>query len=1182
MGKIQFTPDQQTAINSKGCDVLVSAAAGSGKTAVLTRRVLDRIIDTSSQKSITDFLVVTFTVSAASDLKRKLSDGIREEMKNEGANVSRLRHQLLELSYAKIATIDSFCRFIVKDCMRELGLPAQMNLADEEELNTLALEIMEECVENFYSKSEGHEGFLLLAEAFSNARGDAELIPALMKIYNRLINFPCPMQLLEENIATLEELLSSKGERSVFESNVFSSLLSDIRETIEQACELLTKAAELCGEDEDAETKYLPVIETELEFARVLSDAAKTSYESFKKTLPLIPSTRMPSIRGRSEDEILEKIKNLRKMAKDIISDLADEYKIDDENELYIQLDIHLKILRETDLIIKEFHYRFTDEKKKRKMMSFSDMSHYAFSALVKEGSYRRSTGEFQKTPYAEELTRSFSEILIDEYQDVNELQDLIFRAVSNSQNRFMVGDIKQSIYAFRGATPKIFEHYRDTFLPHPGADTVTSEPKTVFLQNNYRSDGCIIDFANRVFSRLMNWESEKYLEKDKLILSKSESKSFPVELAIFAKTASDEDDEESAECEYIAEKILELISTGAYRFEDIAILARATSTLDAVKLSLDKRGIPADSTGDKNFFESWEILTLISLLKAVANPTDDVHLVSALSSLPFSFTPDELYDIRSCRKKSSFYFALEKASERKDALGKRCIDFLGFLDSMREFASENSCDRVLWHIVERVSLFTRLEKLSDSASRRENVISLYEMARSFCKSEAKSLGALCEYFDALEKNPKGKTAKKQIPGAVKLMTFHASKGLQFPVCFAAGLGHGMNKRDSYEKVVFSDFGPTFDLPYSTPCTHLESYLKKGAAHSVRNALIDEELRTLYVTLTRPETRLFITAEASIQALRNTVFSSSLTDNSFSYTVKHAASHISLLAAALSDLPEFTKVLESDEDFFRTETPIFCTTLYNRYVPEENRIEKAVERVSERVEISREDIAFALKEIEYSKIGKVPYKISVSDVKAGLLDEGDEKKSVELYSAPQFTSTEKKISPAFAGTSMHTFMQFCSFDISSEDECKKEAQRLLRDGFILREHYEALDFKKLSAIFDSSLMKSIRCSPKIEREKRYTLITNASNLLAEPCKKEDEKVLLQGVIDCYFENDEGGITLIDFKTDRVRGENAEKILLERHREQLKLYAEALSEILPLKVNKIYIWSFELEREIEVK
>jgi len=1182
MAKIEFTPDQKTAIDSRGCDVLVSAAAGSGKTAVLTRRVLNRIIDTSSQNSITDFLVVTFTVSAAGDLRRKLSDGIREEMKNEGANVSRLRRQLLELSYAKIATIDSFCKFIVKDCTRELGLPTQMNLADEEELAALSLEIMEECIETFYSTSEESEDFLLLAEAFSNARGDAELIPSLIKIYNHLINFPRPMQILEENVSRLERILSSRGEESVFETEVFAPLLSDIKESVGQACELLAKSAEFCALDDEAEEKYLPLIEEELEFARSLAEAINTSYECFKKTLPLIPSKRLPSIKGRSEDEELIRIKAPRTTAREIIKGLAESYRITDEGELYIQLEIHIKILREIDLVLKAFHERFTEEKKKRRIMSFSDMSHYAFSALVKEGSYNRETGEFCKTPYAEELSRSFSEILIDEYQDVNELQDLIFRAVSNSKNRFMVGDIKQSIYAFRGATPKIFEHYRDTFLPHPGSDVVTPEPKTVFLQNNYRSDGCIIDFANTVFSRLMNWESEKYLEKDKLILSKSESCAFPVELVIFDKKATDDDDEIKAETDYIARKILELVNTDGYKFEDIAILSRATASLEAIKEALDKRGIPADSTGDKNFFESWEILTLTSLLKAVANPTDDVCLASAMSSLPFSFTPDELYEIRRNLKNSSFYFALEKASEKDDALAQRCRDFISFLDSTREYASENSCDRVLWRIIEDVKLFPRLEKLSDSSSRRENVIALYEMSRSFCKGESKSLGALCEYFEALAKSPVTKTAKKQIPGAVKLMTFHASKGLQFPVCFAAGLGRLMNKRDSYEKVVFSNNGPTFDLPYTSPCTHLESYLKKCAAQGVRSALMDEELRTLYVTLTRPETRLFITAEANVQSLRNTVFSASLTKKSFAYTVKHANSHITLLAASLADCPDFTKALESEDPVCRVESPTFCTTVYNLYSEDGESDVTVLSQDIGRIEFSSEDIAFALKEIEYSKTGDVPYKISVSDIKAGLLDEGREKDGVELYSSPQFTNPVKKVSPAFAGTSMHTFMQFCSFDVSGEEECRREARRLVDEGFILQEHFDCLDFKKLSRIFDSSLMRDIRQSPRVEREKRYTLIVDAARLVGITDTQNSEKVLVQGVVDCYFENSEGGITLIDFKTDRVKGEDAESILLERHREQLTLYAEALSEILPLKVNKIFIWSFELERAIEVK
>ena len=1173
MADIKFTPDQLLAINTEGSDILVSAAAGSGKTAVLTRRVLNKIIDTEKKCDITDFLVVTFTISAAADLKRKLSDGIREEMKREGADVSRLRRQLLSLSYAKIATIDSFCLFIVKDCLRELSLPVGMSIGDSNEMDALALEIMEETIEKFYSRSEDN-GFLSLAEAFSDARGDSELIPKLLEIYYHLINFPCPTELLGENISEICKVCELRGKASVFSSLLFAPIYTDITEKISQACEFWREGIKACELDEDAMTKYLPVLEDDLRFAEALSAAAKKSYSDFKRVLDTYAPAKMPAIRGRSEDKELVLVKKLRNSAKEIISSLKESYAVRNEDELFMQVELHVKILEAINLVITEFHTRFMEEKKRRRIMSFSDMSHYAFEALIEKGSYNRKTGEFRKTPYAESLSSRFSEILIDEYQDVNELQDLIFRAVSNSKNRFMVGDIKQSIYAFRGATPKIFELYRDTFTPLTAPDNVSDTPKTVFLQNNYRSDSKIIDFVNGIFSRVMNWESEKYLDKDKLIHKRDGDMAYPVELVLFDKDA-DYDEGISPEAEYIADEIIRLVKSGEYSFEDIAILGRANSVLETVKEALDRRRIPADSTGEGNYYESYEILTLISLLKAVANPTDDVYLASAMTTLPFTFTPDELYEIRQFSRKTDFYFALLKAAEIENALGEKCRSFLDFIDDMRDFSSENSCDRVLWRVIEKTGILSEIKKHSDPTTRRENIISLYDNARAFCSSERRSVGAFCDLLDSLAQSG-GKGAKKQTAGAVKLMTFHASKGLQFPVTFVTGLGRMMNKSDSTGKIVFSDLGPTFDLPYSESCTHLVSYLKKSAASEIKKALINEELRTLYVTLTRAEKRLYVTAEAKRSSIENVLFASSLTETSFSYTVKHASNHLSLIVSALASGDILSKALESG----KAECDELNVTFFEEYTPTgEALVSNAVQS---HAEFSAEDIAFAMKTVCASKVGDIPYKISVSDLKEGLLDEGTEEKNVEFISAPDFLSPEKSPSPAFIGTSMHTFMQFCSFDICGEDECRREAEKLLRDGFILPEHFDCLDFRSLSRIFDSPLMEKIRHSTRVEREKRYTLLVDASKLWKSPDMQSNDKVLIQGVIDCYFENERGNVTLVDFKTDRVKEPDGERILLERHSEQLKLYAEALSEILPQKVDEIYIYSFALEREIEVK
>ncbi len=1181
MAEINFTPEQRLAIDTEGCDVLVSAAAGSGKTAVLTRRVLNKIIDTSKKTDITDFLVVTFTVSAAGDLKRKLSEGIREEMRREGADAKRLRRQLLSLSYAKIATIDSFCLFIVRDCLDLLSLPVGMTLGDEKEMSALAAEIMEECVENAFCESEQNDGFALLVETFSNARGDAALVPSLLSIYSKIINYPEPLSLFNEYIEECDTALLNRADLSFFKTPFGKGLYEDISEKLSQAEEWLKSAEKLCELDEDAYAKYLPVIESDLEFLCALEDDFKTSYECFANKLTLFSPQNIPAIRGRAQDELLVKIKSLRAEAKDTVAGFKKTYLVKDERELFLQLELHSKILGAIYSILCAFHERFMKEKQRRKIMSFSDMSHYAFKALIKEGSYSRRTGEFEKTPYAEELTSRFREILIDEYQDVNALQDIIFRAVSNSKNRFMVGDIKQSIYGFRGAVPEIFSHLRDTFKPHGGIDDKGEEPKSVFLQNNYRSDSKILEFSNKLFSALMNWESEKYLKKDHLVFSKKEDKLYPVELFVFHKNFKSEDWEKEQEAVFVSNKIVELVTNGECDFSDIAVLARNTATLEKIKKALDRAQVPCEATGQANLFDSYEVLTAISFLKAVANPTDDVSLASAMTSLPFSFVPDELLKIRGFEKKRDFYFALVKAGEENSPLGEKCREFLTFLSSLSEFSEENTPDRVVWRILEDTGLLTNVEKLGEPKERRQNLITLYSLSRSLCSKEKGSLSALVDKLDTLARDGKIKTSKNAPSNAVKLMTFHGSKGLQYPVVFTAGLGSEINRQDTHEKIVFSPFGPTFNLPWSEANTKLVSYLRMSAARLVEKGLIDEELRCLYVALTRAETRLFVTAEADTKSLLKACELSSLSQKSFSYSVKHASTLMSFLAIALKDTPEFVKGLNSEEKTAHFSSDSLSVTFVRGDGPVSEEYYSEKEKEEKNLTLTPDTLAFALKDLEVSEIGSVPYKISVSRLKRGLLDEGEEEEALPIK-APRFISPDAHKTPALKGTSMHTFMQFCSFDLFSEKDVEAEADRLVREGFITEEHRENLDIKKLYSLISSSIFDEIRKSEEVAREKRYTVSVNIQTLAGGEKYPYDDKLLVQGVVDCYFKNESGTYTLIDFKTDRVSEENGEETLLSRHAAQLILYARALSEILPEKIEKILIYSFSLSRFIEVK
>ncbi len=1182
MSQITYTPDQQLAIDTEGCEILVSAAAGSGKTAVLTRRVLKKIIDTSQKNDITDFLVVTFTVSSANDLKRKLSEGIREEMKREGADVKRLRRQMLSLSYAKIATIDSFCRFIVKDCAQDLALPVGMSLADEKETDALALEVMEELIENAFGESSANDDFIYLVEAFSNSRSDTALIPALLTVYKNLLNYPEPISLLKENLEVCKEALLNRDKVSFFRTELGQALYEDIGQKLTQVCEWLFCAQKLCETDEDAYNKYLPVIESDAEFAAALKEAFDTSYSHFAQKVSLYSPEGIPAIRGRSQEEILVKIKDLRARAKETLVKLAGEYRVKDESEIFLQLELHIKALGAMCKILEKFHARFLEEKKRRRIMNFSDMSHYAFKALVVEGSFNRKTGEFKKTPYAEEMTARFREILIDEYQDVNALQDAIFRAISNSKNRFMVGDIKQSIYAFRGATPEIFAHLRDTFTLHNGSSLITDEPKSVFLQNNYRSDSKILDFSNRIFSRLMNWESEKYLEKDHLVFSKKNDLNHPVELTVFHKNAKGEDWEKEQEATFVADRIIKLVTEENIRFDDIAVLSRNNSTLDIVKNALDRAGIPSTKTGNKNLFDCYEVLTAISFLKAVKNPTDDVYLASAMTSLPFSFTPDELLKIRESEKNCDFYFALTKACEKDDPLGEKCRSFVDFLGSLCEFSKENSPDRVLWRIMEETGLLTSIKKFPDASDRRENLLTLYSLTRSVCQGEKGNLSGLCDRLDSMAKDGKFKTAKTSESNAVILTTFHLSKGLQFPVVFATGLGTAISTRHKREQVAFSAFGPTFDLPFSQTNTKLASYLRKSALKLIDKALIDEELRCLYVALTRPENRLFITAEADTKALQNVLLNASVSKKSFSYSVRHATSLISLIAMALHDNKTFLEAFSSDSEESSAQDEKMRVCVIRRTSPTQGNVLIKKDAQEEKYCATSEFIPFALQQVHSSRVGSVPYKISVSRLKEGLLDDAEKETDITLINSPRFISPASPASGAVKGTSMHTFMQFTSFDPETVEDIEKEADRLLRDGFISQEHRDNLDFEKLFSLFKSDIFAKIKKSPVVEREKRYTVSVPVKKLLPDEDYPYDDTILIQGVVDCYFEDEDGSYTLIDFKTDRVNEKNGEEVLLERHSKQLTLYAEALSEILPKKVKKILIYSFSLSKFIEVR
>ncbi len=1191
MGKYNWTDNQEKAIVTSGSDILVSAAAGSGKTAVLTERIIRKLIDPSGDFDVTDFLIVTFTVSATSELRAKLSSAINEAYL-QNKNLKKLKKQLLMLPHAKIMTIDAFCKYIVNECARDLGIPVDMALGDEGELQAIVAEttvaVTDELFEGMeypllydtsYLPDGVKRGFLSLVEAFGASKGYEPLYEVLKDTYAKLLNFPEPFlkakALLSEYDKILREHYLKRSGASFFESSVGRAVVRECREALETAISLLREAEGVTDRFPAMAEKYAPTVEEEL--------STLIKIQSLSEPLPFLvalsdykPSKLSAFSATTDEEEAAKgKFKAYRDTAKDIVEKEQKKFPSVDEEKLFFQTAGVFSIACELFAVVELIHERVWKEKLEKRILSFQDVSHLAFKALVKEGSYSHATRAFEKTDYALTLSEKFREVLVDEYQDVNELQDTIFRAVSNSQNRFMVGDIKQSIYKFRGATPEIFMDYRNTFLP-VDKEWDGKSPRLIALQNNFRSDTSVIRLVNSLFEVIMNYESEDvYRKDDHLVFSKESDLGLTAEVCLFGG---------EGEFDYVADRIIDFTEKG-FSLSDIALLARKHVSLVKLQEALQKKGIPSDYSPNKNFFESYEVATILSILRATDNPTDDISLLSALTSPVFSFLPSELLKIRNFSPDTDIYFSLSDYAQKgsEEELRKKCRLVIEKLGEWKELSRHLPTDSFIWQIYEETHFLSIVKALSDAKAREDNLIAFYGIAGSFEKRELRGLTKFLIFLESIigQKNRYGKGGGGE--SSVRLMTVHDSKGLEFPITFFVDAGAPISRQDERKKIIFSEvFGPAFPIPVGRLGGKVSTYAEKAALSETRRGNADEELRLLYVALTRAKNKLIITGTESLNTFSTFLECITVNKTAFSYLLKNAPTLMRMISAGLMSEEIFKKAIRT---LSSESTDGFEVKVFPEYEASERVYEPSVAVAPEGDALAEEEIDFALMEFDEKRLANAPFKLSVSAVREGLLDESDEKKTV-IKKYPDFMSLDGEKMAAFRGTAMHTFMQFCDFYECKNKSTLEEAKRLLKYGFINFEQFEVLNHTALQKFFQSKLFGEIYASSSVRREERYTLFFPSSEFFSDEKTKmlldaDGKETLVQGVIDCYFENPDKTLTIIDFKTDNVGKENGEEILKERHSKQLNLYRRAIEEIEKVKVKKVYIYSFCLGKEIEI-
>ena len=1207
---MNFTESQKNAINSRDCSLIVSAGAGSGKTAVLTERILKRICDENDDCNINDFLIVTFTKAAAKELCDRIRKKLSERAAENPENKKILRNIAL-MPLAKIMTINAFCYELVRENFQKLGLSATVRIADEAEMLVLRQKTMNEVVDEYFEKHGDDEGFLCAYEIFSSSKNDKGFIDALLSLDNKLSNVTDREGFCKSVLESYAEI-SRGGE--FFDTSFGAGIKQHIKAYAENTAKTLQKLMDACTCYAALMDKYYPVIESEYEFATSVYHTCEKGYDEIYK---LVREHKVATFAGKiikdfENPSLKEMIAGGKKAAAD--SFVKDIKKICccDIGLLKTSAEDSLLVISKLFEILSVFQDRLKQRKNELSILEFSDAERYTLSLLVK------SFSPFENTALALSLREKYKEIYIDEYQDVNPLQDMIFKSISKQSqdgeyNRFMVGDIKQSIYRFRGARSEIFMSYRDTFCDIDG----DGNAKRIFMSNNFRSSQSVIGLTNLVFERLM---PDIYGEGDALLFSRVEKRKIQgkAKLITFEYDSDIAEGVSSPELEaaLLAEKIKAIVGNPEYtdsdgkmyKFSDIGILARNKSALRVFETVLNDCGIPCFCSFGESFFGKKEIILCLNILNAIDNPERDIYLAGFMRSFAGGFRDDELAVIRKKYREMSLYRAIisfgekECENEKYRELSEKCRAFVEKLTQYRTFSRGKSADKLLWKLYCDMDILGYCSSdvfTNDKKGTRKNLLKLYQTARDFTKTSFRGVGAFVEYINGSMENADIKAERELMGDCVSLMTIHSSKGLEFPVCFVSNLSRRFEKKDERERLVFSeksglaiklcDTEAVKSTSSNTALVSIDTPYRQYISDKIEKELLEEEARIFYVAMTRARDVLIMTGAFS-KKIENAMKDVSCLG--FIGKSSECNNYLSMLLSALSgenalSVYYLNAGIDFEPESFEAEKYLECSYLSCGEMKEIYDREMCKKEASAD---SKED--FGIDEELLAELERldgfsyhythVPAKITVSHLKKGLIDEETPERASAVTeqeqqeeTPPFFISGKVTDEGAKKGTAMHLFLQFANYAVCEKEGCEKEADRLLETGFIDEEQRRLLDVARLDDFFGSSFYERIRNSKNIFREQRFNLEIDSfgDTTLCD--------ILVQGVIDLFFENDDGTYTLVDFKTDRVFGEDAESILISRHSRQLMYYKRAVEDITEGRVKHTYIYSFSLMKEIEI-
>lgn len=1267
---VSWTTEQQQVIDLRNRNILVSAAAGSGKTAVLVERIVKIITDKNHPVDIDHLLIVTFTNAAAAEMRERIGNAIEKALDEQPGNEHLLR-QLTLIHNAQITTIDSFCLYVVRNHFHEIDLEPNFRIGDEGELKLLREDVLGRVLEQNYE--EPSEAFSDFVEGYASGRTDVALNEMILQLYEFSRSYPWPEKWLDSfvgayRIETREELDRAEWLAPLTENICF--VLKD--------CEQLLKQALAITQQDDGPDMYEKAVQSDLEKYEGLSRL--TSFCELSGALSDIKYDRLASSRGFEGDpDKLELVKSLREQAKDVVKKLCKQYFFCSPEMMIEQLERTEPMLEEVVRLTKQFADEFAAAKRRKNLVDFHDVEHFALQILVDE-----ETEKAKKT--AEEFRDTFEEIMIDEYQDSNEVQETLLRSISREErgenNIFMVGDVKQSIYRFRLARPELFMKKYDSY------SLEESTTQRIDLHKNFRSREEVLTCTNDIFYKIMarSLGNVEYDAEAALYPGASYPVSADFIPEILLADSNDElledtelTDKKTLEAKIVAEEIKHLMKTQpvtdkaagtlrAARYSDIVILLRSLSGwADSLVEVLNENGIPAHTVSSTGYFSTVEVQTVLSMLRLLDNPRQDIPMAAVLRSPMAGLTDEELAVLRLEDGSVPFHEAVLELAEGlyeedgqkeisdseadseadqkqgRNADGKKeddiettahrkLLKFYKKYRQLRQLVPDTPIHELIEIILRETGYGHYVAAMPAGSRRTANLNMLLEKAAAYEKTSYKGLFHFVRYIDELQKYDVDFGEADMVgenEDVVRIMSIHKSKGLEFPIVIVSGMGKNFNKQDTRSKMVLHpELGIGLDYMDGKKRIKSPTIAKKAIAKQIDLENLGEELRVLYVALTRAKEKLILTgtlkdAPEKLEFFRQQANLSKAADRPLSYLTREGASGYLdwILPAVLSYGDKYpVRIVEAAE--------LVLDEVENQL--EQN--EDLTERIEE-IEAADTQLVGQLKQ-RFSQ--RYPYqtdilrknKYSVSELKHRAMREKFEAEQEETIPAfleepvtptiPLFIQREESVEQetanrgALRGTAVHRVME--CYDFTSEKSVQEQMDAMEKEEKITADMRTLVKERIVADFVSSETGKRMALAQRmgaLYREKPFVMgfteeelenygfgagaqmIENeaqtenaqqeimSENVSQENHMHEEDLTLIQGIIDVFWIEDDG-ITVLDYKTDRV---DTAQELIDRYATQLKLYADALERVFAtrkLKVKEILIYSFRLEKLISIE